>query len=207
MPTETITRRFDVAAPPGRVWTYLTTPELVVTCLPGATLVSSSEDGLHHEGTVVVKLGALSISYRGVAEFVEVDDETRRCRVSAKGREKTGAGSAEMKMEADVHPSDRGCEVALEITMSVTGKIVTLGRGMIGIVSEQVISEFVTCLSKRFEDGDVRAAPAGVETSPTGAGDHAVAGEADAAASAPADGLGLLWRALRSWLARIFGGG
>jgi hypothetical protein len=215
MPPLTLSRRFDVGAPPERVWAYLTTPELVVTCLPGAALVSSSEDGRRHQGTVTVKLGAMSVSYRGIAEFVEVDDRARRLRLSAKGREKTGTGSAEMTLQAAVVSAEDGCKVDLEASVSVTGKIVTLGRGMIGIVSAQVMSEFVTCLSDRLANGRGAAA--------SGRGDHEVAdvSAADAstastrgtarpgAAAAPATaaGLALLWRALRAWLGRLFGRG
>ena len=201
MASQTLQHRFSVAAPPERVWTYLTTPELVVTCLPGAALLSSSEDGRTHEGTVTVKLGAISVAYRGTAEFVALDGDRRRLGVTAKGREKTGSGSAQMTMQADVIPAEEGCHVELDATVSVTGKIVTLGRGMIGIVSEQVISEFALCLSERLgseRPGDESDAAA------EGAADDAFA-DAAAAEERPVEGLSLLMRALRSWLSRLFG--
>ncbi len=192
-----IERRFEVSAPPEDVWAYLTTPELVVTCLPGAELVSSSDDGRSHEGTVTVKLGAMGVSYRGTAEFVEVDASARRLQVRAKGREKTGAGSAEMTMTAQVDAKGGGTsEVSLEAGASVSGKIVTLGRGMIEVVSEQVLSEFVACLSDKLA---TRGGPAA---------DDDPAGQAAPASAtpAPANALAILWRALRSWLRRLLGG-
>lgn len=199
MASLTISRRFEVAAPPERVWSYLTTPDLVVTCLPGAALVSSSEDGRTHEGTVAVKLGAMTVSYRGTATFEAVDAGARTLRVKGKGREKTGAGSAEMTMQATVVGKDGAAsEVALEASASVSGRIVTLGRGMIEVVSEQVLSEFAACLSEKLAGGN---ATGGREANPPHEGPDRAGG------SPPANALAILWRALRSWLRRLLGGG
>lgn len=199
MASLTIDRRFSVDAPPDRVWGYLTDPALVVACLPGAALVSSSEDGLRHEGTVTVKLGAFGVSYRGTAEFAEVDRAHRRLRVRAKGREKAGAGSADMSMAAEVLAAEGGCEVTIQASVTVTGRIVALGRGMIEVVSEQLLSDFAQCLSTR------------VSRSSDGPADpfDAVPGAAAAAAAArpevePANALAILFRALRAWLSRVF---
>jgi carbon monoxide dehydrogenase subunit G len=215
MASLTLGRHFDLDAPRERVWTYLTTPELVVTCLPGATLVSSSENGRSHEGTVTVKLGAMSVSYRGTAEFVEMDESGGRFRVSAKGREKTGAGSADMTLVASVLPLERGSRVDLEASVSVTGKIVTLGRGMIGIVSAQIMSDLMTCLSEKLaSEADVGSSVGGgrpeahdprIAPLPGDAAESPTPAAAGPAVE-PAAGLSLLWRALRSWLRRLFGG-
>jgi carbon monoxide dehydrogenase subunit G len=196
-----ISRRFSVHAPPERVLTYLKTPALLVHCLPGAELTTSSDDGASHEGSVTVKLGAITVSYRGTATFEEVDGEARKLRVRAKAREKTGAGSAEMTVAMEVAEQGAGaCEVSLDASARVSGRIVTLGRGMIEIVSEQLLSEFASCVaatldattaSERPQPDDADAQPA--PTQP--------------ASVQPASALGILWRALRGWLRRIAGRG
>jgi uncharacterized protein len=189
------------------VWTYLIQPSCVVTCLPGAALESSSEDGLRHDGNVTVKLGALSVSYRGTAEFTEVDQGARRLGVRAKGREKTGAGSADMTMVATVHATGAGTsEVELEAAVTVTGKIVTLGRGMIQVVTEQVLDEFTACLASTLA-ADAARATGGTGEGAAAAGANVSADARPAAPPpAPANGLAILWRALRSWLRRLLGG-
>ena len=40
-----IEERFEVAAPPERVWSYLVDPSRVIGCLPGAELVEVTPDG------------------------------------------------------------------------------------------------------------------------------------------------------------------
>jgi carbon monoxide dehydrogenase subunit G len=196
MASLTISRRFEVPATPERVWSYLVTPELVANCLPGAALLSSSPDGRSHEGTVTVKLGALGVSYSGTADFEEIDDAARQLRVRAKGREKTGAGTAEMTMTARVASAEAGgSEVSLDASASVSGKIVTLGRGMIEVVSEQVLSDFAECLSARLVEGGRGSG-----------GSPAEGDEGPATTATPANALSILWRSLRSWLRRVLGG-
>ena len=192
----TIDRTFPIGAPPERVWECLTTPALVVKCLPGAALESSSEDGLRHEGNVTVKLGALSVSYRGVAEYVEVDASARSLSVKAKGRERTGAGSAQMSMRSEVKAAEDGCsEVSLEASVKVTGKIVAMGRGMIEIVSNQMLDEFATCLATKLAPSLASATTPGSDE----ASDAAPLEQAP-----PAQGVAILWRALWAWLRGLF---
>ena len=182
-------------APPDRVWMYLTRPELVVACLPGAVLEESSEDGLRHSGTVTVRMGALSVCYRGSADFEEVDDTARRLRVAAKGRERTGAGAVTMSMVTEVAAHDGGSQVRVEASAQIAGKIVTLGRGMVDAVMEEVLDEFAACLSRRLSEPD---------GAPEGAGAPAPrSGPEGPGAERPATGLRVLFRALRRWLAGL----
>jgi carbon monoxide dehydrogenase subunit G len=155
--------------------------------------VSSSEDGLRHEGTVTVKLGAIGVSYRGTAEFVEVDQEAHRLRVQAEGREQKGAGSARMSVDAEVLASEKGSRVTIAANVDVAGKLVSLGRGMIDVVSKQLVKDFATCLGGKL---------AAVEH------DSPVSGGAvGRAAPEPARGLSILFRAIRSRIRKLFGRG
>jgi carbon monoxide dehydrogenase subunit G len=219
-----VSERFIVPAPPEVVWGHLTEPASVVTCLPGATLDESSEDGRSHKGSITVKLGAFSVSYRGEAEFVTVDDEARRLEIKGKGREKTGAGAVSMTMESTVEAAPGGSEVRVDATIQLAGKIVSFGRGMVDAVAGEVLDAFATCLARKLgEDGSGSgsAGPrdtAGTEgaSGATEEGGPSRSGEARDTVGTPgvsgaepsADlGFGLLFRAFRSWLRRLFGGG
>lgn len=212
MSSLSIERSFSVDAPPARVWDFLKDPSLVVTCLPGAALVSSSEDGLRHEGTVTVKLGTLSVSYRGTADFVEVDDAKRRLSVRAEGREKAGAGTAQMSMTSEVHEVGDGSEVEIEARVDVTGKLVSLGRGMIGVVSEQVVSDFATNLCRRVSaepsvpEADSGAGGSAAATGTTAAGESGAEPDVGepGTAGAPANALSILFRAIWARITRMF---
>ena len=215
-----VSERFTVPASPEVVWSHLTEPASVVTCLPGATLDESSEDGRLHKGSITVKLGAFSVSYRGEAEFVTVDDEARRLEIRGKGREKTGAGAVSMTMESTVESVPGGSEVRVDATIQLAGKIVSFGRGMVDAVAGEVLDAFATCLASKLGDESSGASLDGSGTDAEGAasgsderrGTTGPSGGQGAPAGSTAEpsaelGFGLLFRAFRNWLRSLFGGG
>ena len=64
-----LTNEFRVAVPAAKTWEFLTDVERVAPCLPGATLLSV--DGDEFTGAVKVKVGPITVSYKGEAAFVE----------------------------------------------------------------------------------------------------------------------------------------
>ena len=86
-----IEEQLEVEAPAETVWKYLIDPERIVVCLPGAALELIQNERTFL-GKVRVKVGAVTVAYRGTIEFTEVDHETRLVRMVGKGREKGGPG-------------------------------------------------------------------------------------------------------------------
>lgn len=201
MSTLNVSRSFLVESPPDRVWDYLVHPELMVHCLPGAALQESSEDGRVHQGSVTIRVGPLGVSYRGSAEFVEVDTDARRLRVKGKGREKTGAGAVSMDLLLAVPAAEAGCEVRVDATIQLAGKIVTLGRGMIDVVTEDVLTSFSDCLRRALASAGAGGDAAG---RPRSDGTLARPEADSAAADRPGVGLGFLARALWNRIRRLF---
>ncbi len=72
MSTLTIQERFSLDATPEEVWSFLIDPSKVVTCLPGAELTGQKDENTY-EGAVKVKVGAITMSYKGTAVFEETD--------------------------------------------------------------------------------------------------------------------------------------
>jgi uncharacterized protein len=63
-----ITKTFRVKAPPAAVWAFLTDPQRVARCLPGAALGEQLDDKTY-TGTMTVKVGPVSSSYKGKVIF------------------------------------------------------------------------------------------------------------------------------------------
>ena len=82
-----IDERFELYAHPDEVWVYLTQPEHIVMCLPGAELTEVIDER-NFAGRVKVKLGPVAMDYRGPVEFTEVDPEQRVIRMEGKGQER-----------------------------------------------------------------------------------------------------------------------
>ena len=185
-----IEERFLVNAPVQAVWDYLVDPRRVVGCLPGAELTEVVDERTFH-GAVKVKVGAITVSYRGRVSLVEVDAAAHRVRMEGEGRESTGTGSAKMTMESRVAATDGGTEVVVRSEVDVVGRLVQLGRGMIEQVSHQLFQQFSACVRATLEAE--AAARAGV------AAPAPVPPRREAVAALP-----LLMRALWAWFLGLF---
>jgi carbon monoxide dehydrogenase subunit G/peptidoglycan/xylan/chitin deacetylase (PgdA/CDA1 family) len=146
-----IEERFEVKAPVERVWKYLIDPQRVVHCLPGAELLEQ-QDERTFLGAIKVKVGPLSMSYKGQAKFTEINEETHQARMVGDAREVGGSGSTKVSMLSTVAPlASGGCEVLVNADIDLVGKIVQFGRGMIEEVSRQMFRQFSTCVRQQLE--------------------------------------------------------
>jgi len=188
-----IEERFEVQAPVERVWKYMIDPKRVVECLPGAQLLEQKDDQTFL-GAIKVKVGPLSMSYKGQAKFTEINEQTHQVRMVGDAREVTGSGSTKVSMLSTVVPlASGGSEVSVNADVELAGKIVQFGRGMIEEVSRQMFRQFSTCVKQQLEVADD---PAPVANSPVEG--HT---ETKAVAAAP-----LAFRAIWAIIARFFEG-
>src|SRR5215475_10958069 len=149
-----IEEEFEVQAPVQRVWEYLIDPARVVVCIPGAELLET-QDERTFIGAVKVKVGPMTMSYKGQVKFTEVDEQGRQVRMLGEGREAGGAGSAKVTMLSKVTPLDGGgALVVVSADVDLVGKIVQFGRGMIEEVSRQLFRQFSACVKQRLEVAD-----------------------------------------------------
>jgi len=193
-----IEERFAVAVPVGPVWDYLVDPRRVVGCLPGAELAEVVDERTFL-GVVKVKVGTVTVVYRGRVRIAEIDAVGHRVKMTGEGRESAGAGSARMTMESHVVAvPGGGAEVVVRADLDVVGRIVQLGRGMIEQVSHQLFQQFAACVRATLE-GEARARGA---SSPE---ERAAALAAIPSAQPQAvRALPLLLRAFWAWLLGLF---
>jgi len=138
--------KFVVPAPVEEAWAAFNDLERVVPCFPGATLTSYDGDGF--AGTCKVKLGPVSLTYTGTGTFVERDPADHHAVVEAKGKDRRGNSTASVRVTARLDASgDTATAVAVETDLTVTGRPAQFGRGLIQDVSDQLLAQFVTCLT------------------------------------------------------------
>ncbi|WP_432074620.1 SRPBCC family protein [Streptomyces wuyuanensis] len=167
---------FTVPVPVDEAWRALLDIERVAPCLPGTTV--QEFDGEKVNGTVKVKVGPVTLTYRGTAVFEERDEAAHRMVLKANGKEVRGQGTARATVTAGLTASDAGTAVSVRTDFAVTGRPAQIGRGVIAEVGDRLVGRFADCLSERL------AGAAGAETED--AGRSAVAG-AGAAATSPAE--------------------
>ncbi len=136
---------FTVPAPIEEVWTAVIDPERVAPCMPGATV--TGVDGDSFKGTVKVKLGPISLLYKGSGKFVEKDADARRVVIKASGKDARGAGTASATVTLTLIEKDGVTYGAVATDMAVTGKPAQFGRGMIAEVGGKILDSFADCLA------------------------------------------------------------
>jgi carbon monoxide dehydrogenase subunit G len=137
---------FTVPVPPEQAWDVLLDVETIAPCMPGASVLSV--DGDEIQGQVKVKLGPLSLTYKGTAKFTEKDQESHTIAIEASGKETRGAGTASANVTATLKPGDTGAEtvVSIHTSLNVTGRPAQFGRSLLPEVSGKLIQQFATNL-------------------------------------------------------------
>jgi uncharacterized protein len=153
---------FTVPVPPEQAWDVLLDVERIAPCMPGATVTSVSDDEI--AGQVKVKLGPLSLSYKGTAKFIEKDQANRTITIEASGKETRGAGTAAATVHASLKPADAEGQtlVAIHTSLNVTGRPAQFGRSLLPEVSGKLIGQFATNLEALISQDS--AAPGGDTT-------------------------------------------
>src|SRR3954467_1059221 len=131
-----ITKTFNVKAPPAMVWAFLTDPERVAKCLPGAAITGKLDDKTW-QGTMTVKVGPVQSSYKGKITFEKLDAAARSAEIVAQGMDVKGRGGADLRLTSTVAEKTPGeTEVTTVSRVNVTGILAQMGRGMIQDVSD-----------------------------------------------------------------------
>jgi uncharacterized protein len=136
---------FTVPAGIDTVWGALLDPERVAPCFPGATLTSASGD--EFAGIVKVRLGPISLQYRGSGRFTGTDETVHRTVIEASGTAAGGQGTAMVKVQANLAENGDGTTVTVITDLTVTGRPAQFGRGLIEDVSKRILGQFADCLS------------------------------------------------------------
>ena len=169
-----IENEFEVAAPPERVYAFLLDVNRIVNCMPGAEL-SEVVDPNTFNGKVKIKVGPITVSYKGTARISERDEAAHRATLQAEGRETTGPGSARATAVMTVEPADSGSRVRLATDFNVAGRVANFGRGVMEDVSKRLVNQMAACIKSNLEAAEAEEgaaepapAPAASDQSPQG---------------------------------------
>ena len=141
--------KFTIEAPIEDAWKALNDPELIAPCFPGATLTEYEGDSF--QGTVKVKLGPISLTYKGKGTYIERDDANRKVVIDASGRDARGNGTAKAVVTGTmVADGPEKTSVTMVTDMTVTGRPAQFGRGVISDVADKIIGQFSSCVADKL---------------------------------------------------------
>lgn len=138
----------SVPAPIDVVWPALLDPERVAPCVPGATLTGVDDDSF--TGTVKVKVGPVTLLYKGTGTFTEQDEQARRAVLKAAAKDTRGNGTVNATVTLTLTDEGDHTTGIVATDLSITGKPAQFGRGMIADVGGKIIQQLSACLSERL---------------------------------------------------------
>jgi uncharacterized protein len=185
---------FAVDAPIDEVYATLLDVERVAPCVPGAEVLEKTGDNAY-QVAIKVRVGPISMTYKGNVEVVERDDENHRAVMRARARETRGQGTADARIDLSLVQEGETTKGTMVADVQLAGRAAAMGRGVIQDVSAKIVSTFAQNLETMLRGGGeaAEAAPepqaTGPEAAPAGqpqaTGAEAGGGPEAAAAAAP----------------------
>ena len=143
-----IEKTFRVDVPIAQTWAFLTKPENMVACIPGASLIEVIDER-SFTGKIAFKVGPIEARYEGDAHFEELDEANYRMRLMAKG---VGDGSATMVMTGEMRAlDDGGTETSVTAEVDLTGRLAQMGSRLIQFASSQMFDQFVKRVREQLQ--------------------------------------------------------
>jgi uncharacterized protein len=134
---------FSTGKPLDETWEAILDLERIVPCVEGGRVIErTSEDSVRAE--ILVKMGAMSMTFTGTVELAEKDPEAHRALLKVKSKEAGGQGYANADVVFAV--SDGGGNI--HTAAQITGKAASMGEGVVVAVLDALIKDFAQNLSK-----------------------------------------------------------
>ena len=141
---------FTVPASLAEAWSLMLDVERVAPCMPGAEVLEQVSDDLYRVA-VSVKVGPISMRYRGDVEVEERDDAARRATLRVKAKEARGQGTADAHVRMALASEPDGTHATMETEVALSGRAAAMGRGVIADVSARLVETFASNLAQMLE--------------------------------------------------------
>jgi carbon monoxide dehydrogenase subunit G len=151
---------FVVDAPVEKVWDLLLDVERIAPCMPGAQVLEQTADDAY-KVAVKVKLGPMTMNYKGDVEIVDKDAVAHSATMRAKAKEARGQGTASASIRMALEPQDGRTQASILTEMQMSGKAAAMGQGVIKDVAATLTDTFAQNLAALVEAPAVAAAPEG----------------------------------------------
>ena len=123
-------------------WAAILDLDRLIPCVEGGRVIErTSPDEAKAE--IVVKMGAMSMTFRGTVEVAEKDESAHRAVLRVKSRDTGGQGWA----NADVTFSLNDGGGAVHTSAQISGKAASMGEGVVQTVLDAMINDFTQKLA------------------------------------------------------------
>ena len=189
-----LSEKTTIPLPADQVWSLLSEPALVASCIPGAQLSPDQSDGLYR-GSIRVKFGPTVAMFRGEASLA-FDHTARTCTIEGRGIDGRGASRALASGVVKVSGGDV-TELAVDGSFTVSGPLETFANAGGVHVARALLAEFSANMAKLVAERGAPIPPVNASVLPSTPADAMLA---PPPAAAELSAFNLLWRAFLSWL-------
>ena len=150
-PEKVFNDHFTVVCPPDAVFDMFGDLARVAACLPGASL-TGVPTGERAEGSIRVKLGPISASFRGAAR-VERDRKTLSGRIVGTGSDQRSRSSTQGEIRYQLLPIEQGAATRVELSIgySLRGMLAQIAReGLVRDLASRLTAAFARNLEQEL---------------------------------------------------------
>ena len=186
--------QFAVDSPIETVWDAVLDVERVAPTVPGAQVLAQTGDDAY-KVAIKVRVGPMSMTYRGEVEIAERDDDAHRAVMKARAKEARGQGTADADVTMQLRGENGRTSATVTTEVELSGKAAQMGQGVLKDVAGRLVETFAKNLETMLEGGEPEAAeaPAGAPVAEAeapaadtaAAGTQAPSGETSAPSAGP----------------------
>jgi uncharacterized protein len=133
---------FESSKPADETWTAILDLDRLIPCVEGGS-VTERTGPESAKAEIRVKMGAMSLTFKGTVEVAERDDAAHRALLKVKSREVGGQGFA----NADVTFVVSNGGGTIHTAAQISGKAATMGEGVVVTVLDALIKDFTEKLA------------------------------------------------------------
>jgi uncharacterized protein len=175
---------FAVDSPIETVWDAVLDVERVAPTVPGAQVLEQTGDDAY-KVAIKVKVGPMSMTYRGEVEIAERDDDAHRAVMKARAKEARGQGTADADVTMQLRGENGRTSATVTTEVELSGKAAQMGQGVLQDVAGRLVETFAKNLATMLEGGE--APEAGAPAAGSGAAAAGTGAAAAEAGATPAD--------------------
>jgi carbon monoxide dehydrogenase subunit G len=138
-----LNHRFDTGKDTAYNWDAIRDLERVIPCVEGGKVLERSSDE-KAKAEIKVKMGAMSMTFRGTVEVTEADEAAKVAVLAVRSKDTGGSGYA----NADVRFTLDNGGGAINTKATINGKAASMGEGVVQSVLDALIKDFTTKLNR-----------------------------------------------------------
>ena len=123
-------------------WDAVLDLDRVIPCVEGGKVLERESPDLA-KAEIKVKMGAMSMTFKGTVEVTEKDEAARRAVLRVKSKDTGGSGYANADVTFALNDGGGDIHTAAKIT----GKAASMGEGVVATVLDALIKDFTTKLA------------------------------------------------------------